>query len=160
MARKRKPPGKSPPGKIPPPVCKAILLCDTILADPFTGKASVVGIFDRFFVQSFPGMTAPFFAYVQVTSGIGRCEITVEVRNVELDQNIAVAKVAEMNFKDRAAKAFLVITVPPLPLPQAGEYDFIVLADGQEIDRQQFIATTKPEKTNAADSTETPEKPD
>jgi hypothetical protein len=63
----------------------------------------------------------------------------------------AQAKVAEVEFKDRATKAFLIVPVPPLPLPKAGEYDFIVLADGQEIDRQQFIAIS-PEQQNGTDS--------
>ena len=102
MARKKK-----PPGKIPPPVCKAILLCDAILTDPFTGKTSIVGVFERFFVPQFPGMTTNFFVYVQIANGIGRCQITVEVRNVQQDKNIAVATVAEMEFTDRAAKTFL-----------------------------------------------------
>ena len=158
MARKKpnKKLGKGP-GKIPPPVCKAILLCDAVLADPFSGKSSIVGIFEQFMVPKFPGMTAQFFVYVQMTSGIGRYRIMIEVRNVEQDQSIATANVAEMEFKDRAHKNILILPVPPLPLPRAGEYDFIVLADGQEIDRQKFMAVQIPENPNAA-STPTPTK--
>ncbi len=104
---KRKP--KKSQGAIPPPVCKAILLCDAILTDPFSGKTSLVGIFERFVVRQFPGATAPCFAYVQMTNGIGKYRITIEVRNIEHDQNIARANVAEMEFNDRTTKAKVII---------------------------------------------------
>jgi hypothetical protein len=148
MARER---GKKRPKPKPPPVCKAILLCDAVLADPFTGKGSVVGIFERFNVLSFPGHTTTFFVYVQMTNGIGRYHITVEIRDDD-DQIIARAGVAEMEFEDRAKKGILLIPVPPVPLLRAGAYDFIVFADGQEIDRQQFVAIQIPETPHASDT--------
>jgi hypothetical protein len=96
---------------------------------------------------------------VQLTDGIGRYEITVEIRDTAEDDLIARARVAEADFPDRSAKGVLVIPVPPLPLPRAGMYDFIVLADGQEIDRQQFAATLREDSADAPDdeSTEGPE---
>lgn len=157
MAKRK--PKKQASGK-PPPMCKAILLCDAVLSDPFSRKSAIVGIFENFIVPAFPGMTTPFFVFMQMTNGIGRYQITVEIRRLGhggQDETIARASVAEMEFKDRAAKSVLIIPVPPLPLPAAGEYDFIVLADGQEIDRQQFNAVSRPEEPHAADSPKTPE---
>lgn len=140
---------KKSKGQIPPPVCKAILLCDAILSDPFTGKSSVIGIFERFVVPQFPGNTSPFFLYMQMTSGIGSYRITVEMRSIPDGQNIARADVIDMEFKDRAEKNLLVLPIPPLPLPKAGEYDFIVFANDQEIDRQRFTAVSRPENKDA-----------
>ena len=110
MARKKK-----DKGVIPPPVCKAILLCDAVLADPFTGKGTVVGIFENFLVPQFPGRTSPFFVYVQMTNGIGKYHITIEMRSIPSDQIIAHADVTDMEFKDRSAKNVLLLPVPPLP---------------------------------------------
>ena len=36
----------------PPPVCKAILLCDTVLVDIESGRTSVIGITDTFRVAA------------------------------------------------------------------------------------------------------------
>jgi len=138
MAKEKKPSGKA--GK-PPPRCKAILLCDQLIVDAQTGKVSVIGVFDGFVVPTMPGRTRPSNAFLQLTDGIGNYSITVEIHDLLEDRVIARAKLAEIGFASRATKGNLVIPVPPLPIDHVGVYDFVVLADGQEIDRQQF--TTK-----------------
>jgi hypothetical protein len=126
--------------KKPPPKCKAILLCDQAIVDAFTGKPSIIGIFGGFNAPAFPGQTAPFTAFLQLTDGIGEYQITIEVRDLQEDTIIGRAEAPPMNFPDRTTKLNCFIAVPPLPLTHAGRYDFVVLADGQEIDRQQFQA--------------------
>lgn len=126
-------------------MCKAILLCDAILFDPFGQKTSVIGIFDRFTVPQFPGMTAPCFVFVLMVNGIGHYQFSVEIRDADTDQPIArSAELAEAIFKDRTEKRTLIIPLPLLPLPRAGRYDFIVFANGQEVDRQVFEAVQRP----------------
>ena len=124
----------------PPPKCKAILLCDQVIIDSLTGKPSVIGIFGGFNAPSFPGQTAPFTAFLQLTDGIGEYQITIEILDLQEEAVIARAQGPPINFPDRAMKMNCFIAVPPLPLAHAGRYDFVVLADGQEIDRQQFLA--------------------
>jgi hypothetical protein len=130
--------------KKPPPKCKAILLCDQTIIEAVTGKVSIIGIFDSWNLPQFPHPTRPFMAFLQMTDGIGQYTISVEVHDLEADQIIAQAQAARMTFPDRTAKVNLVIPVPPLLLRHAGNYDFVVLADGQEIDRQQFAARRPP----------------
>jgi hypothetical protein len=137
MAKKKPAPKKSTK---PPPRCKAILLCDQAIVEAVTGKVSLIGIFDRFALRKFPGPIRPFTAFLQLTDGIGKYNITIEVHDLREDKVLARAPIVAMEFKDRAAKANLMIPVPPLLLKHAGGYDFVVLADGQEIDRQQFLA--------------------
>jgi len=136
MAKKR--PRK---GRKPPPKCKAILLCDHAIADAATGKVSVIGIFGRWAFPHFPHSTPSFRVFLQLTDGIGSYVISVEVLNLQADQIIAQGRVAEMDFPERKSKVDLVISISPLLIPHAGSYDLVVLADGQEIDRQQFQAT-------------------
>ncbi len=124
----------------PPPKCKAILLCDHAIVESGTGKVSLIGIFDRFAVRDFPGLIQQFTCFLQLTDGIGKYRITVEVHDLREDQILARAAIVQIVFADRAGKANLMIPVPPLLLKHAGGYDFVVLADDQEIDRQQFGA--------------------
>jgi hypothetical protein len=145
MAKKR---------KKPPPKCKAILLCDQTIIEAVTGKMSIIGTFDNWYLPRFPCPTRPFMAFLQMTDGVGEYTITVEVHDLVADQIIAQAPPARMAFPDRTAKQNLIIPVPPLLLQHAGRYDFVVLADGQEIDRQQFMAQQPPGgPTDAADET-------
>jgi hypothetical protein len=134
---KKSAPRKSPK---PPPQCKAILLCDHAIVEAGTGKVSLIGIFDRFAVTEFPSPIRQFTAFLQLTEGIGKYRITVEVHDLRDDEILARAAIVQIDFQDRAGKANLMIPVPPLLLKHAGGYDFVVLADDQEIDRQQFGA--------------------
>lgn len=146
MAKKRKP---KPVATKPSPVCKAILLCDAILADPFSQKASLIGIFERFIIDEFPGTTRLFFVYVNMTNGIGSYKIGMEV--TEIDQGTPIARIdelAKMEFADRWTRNILFIPVPQIPLPRPGKYDFIVYADGHEVDRQTFEAVQRPGEPN------------
>ncbi len=128
------------PKKKPPPKCKAILLCDQILIDSLTGKLSIIGIFENFFVTAFPAATAPFTAFLQMTDGVGQYNVTVEVYDLQEDAILGAAQGPVIDFAERTVKLNFFIPVPPLPLTHLGRYDFIVMADGQEIDRQQFEA--------------------
>jgi len=133
-------------GQIPPPKCKAILLCDQVIVDARTGHYTAVGIFDEFPTVAYPGKTRSFVIYLQLTSGIGSYAITLEILDLTDGTRIASARGPSIHFGDRSAKAHMIIEVPPLRLAHSGVYDFVVLANDQEIDRQQFSAPS-PEET-------------
>jgi hypothetical protein len=137
---------KKSPGRMPLPRCKAILLCDQVIIDAATGKTTLVGIFDRFFAPKFPYAVGPFAAYLQLVSGIGRYEMTIEIH--DMHDNAAIARLAplSMQFLDRVHKATLIFKAAPLVLPHPGQYDFVVLAGGRQIDRQSFDATLPPKR--------------
>jgi len=124
----------------PPPACKAILLCDAVLTDPFTGKGSVIGILSQFTLPEFPGDTPPFFVYLQLTDGIGSYTLSIEIRDRADDEALFKGVLLKVEFAERGVKNNVVIPMPPLPLPHPGAYDLIMFADAQELDRQQFEA--------------------
>jgi hypothetical protein len=66
--------------------------------------------------------------------------VSVEIHDLQDDQSIAQGRVREVGFPERKSKVDLVISISPLLIPHAGSYDSVVLADGQEIDRQQSQA--------------------
>jgi hypothetical protein len=139
---------------------KAILLCDHTIIEAVTAKVSVIGIFGQWNFPQFPHMTGAFTAFLQLTDGIGKYAVSVEVHDLQADQIIAQASITEVTFPQRNMTANLMIAVPPLLLQHAGSYDFVVLADRQEIDRQQFQAMQLPGgPQNAADEPQEPEEP-
>jgi hypothetical protein len=130
-------------GQKPPPKCKALLFCSRAVTDPGTGTTDLLGVFDIFHVQGFPGLSPPFTAFVQLTDGAGGYQLTVEVYNLADGALVAGADGPVASFPDRFSKQNFFIRLPPLPLPHAGRYDFVLLADGQEVDRQEFVVRLK-----------------
>src|SRR5207302_304995 len=124
----------------PPPHCKAILLCDHTIVEAMTGKVSIIGTFDSFFVQELPGTLIAFTVYLLLTEGHEDYSIVVEIQDRQEDVVLGRSPVIQINFPDRLARLNLMIPVPPLMVQHVGTYDLVVLAnDEQEINRQQFV---------------------
>jgi hypothetical protein len=127
-------------GRKPHPKCKAILLCDQTIIEAGSGKISLIGIFEGFSLPAFPGRTLPIEAFVQLVDGIGNYDVVVEIQDLQTDEIVARSPVIEVNFPVRLAKVNLVIPIPPLNISHPGAYDFVVIADGQDVERQKFGA--------------------
>ena len=137
MSKKRKPAKRNPK---PGPKCKAILLCSHVILDRFTNNTSIIGLIEQFNVRAFPATIRPMTAFLQLTSGIGRYGLVVEIHDLLRDVIIGRGMDMAVEFQDRIAKINVIIGIPPLPMNHEGLYDVVIKADGQEIDRQQFAA--------------------
>jgi hypothetical protein len=140
MAKKR--PTAKKKGRLPPPTCKAILLCQMAIFEQGTGNPSLVNIFDRIVLDSLPGRVSQC-VFLQLVNGIGAYDIVVEVHDLGEDKILGRATVASIEFPDRTIRANVVISMPGFPITHTGIYEFVVLANDQEIDRQQFIASLR-----------------
>lgn len=125
----------------PSPTCKAILLCDSAIVDAGTGKVSLIGLIDHFTVHKFPARLPSYHAFLQITDAVGRYEIVLEIHDLQNDTVLARGQGIGIEISEKLSKANVIIPIPPLPLPHAGKYDFVVFANSQEIDRQTFTAT-------------------
>jgi hypothetical protein len=126
------------------PTCKALLLCDDTIIEAGTGKISLIGVFRQFALPRFPARTRAFRAFVQITNAAGRYDFLVQLKDLSTDDVMAEATGIEI--EDRLDVFNIVIPVPPLPLEHPGEYDFVVFANSDEIDRQSFRALELPRK--------------
>jgi len=124
----------------PPPRCKAILLCERIIAEATTQKVSLIDVFLEVSLPSFPGHSIPMRVFLQLIDGIGRYELTLEIQDLAEQRTIARGAGPRIAFPDRVTPLQLSLPIPGLTLMHPGRYDVIVFADGQEIDRQQFVA--------------------
>lgn len=149
-AMAKKPPApKRPKRKRPKPLprCKAILLCERTIREETTRNVSIIGVFTHFHLPRFPGQTRPFTAFVQLVNGIGEYNVVVEIHDLQLDLVLARAEGdSKLTFPDRLVGINIIIPLPGLPLSHPGKYDFVVIADGREIERQQFTAVGPPEQ--------------
>jgi len=116
------------------------LFCQTTITEAGTGNISIIRIFTNFMMSGFPSLTWPFLVFVQLVGGIGRYNVTVEVHDLRDGAVIARAE-GPIEFRDRIQGQNMLIPVPPLQIQHEGAYDIVLLAHGQEIDRQQFTVT-------------------
>lgn len=124
----------------PSPACKAILLCERTIIEAGTGNVSLIGIFNRFLHLTYPTRTRQFVAFLQIVNALGRYDIIIEIHDLGEDKVIARANAPGINIPDRLKTVNISIPVPRLPLTHPGKYDLVIFANGQEIDRQQFVA--------------------
>jgi hypothetical protein len=125
-------------GQKPPPKCKALLLCARAVTDPGTGTTDLFGVFDTVFARRLPAPSPPFTAFASLTDGHGDYRLAVEVYDLADGAQVAGADGPVASFPDRFSRQNLFINLPPLRLAHEGRYDFVLLADGQEVERTTF----------------------
>jgi hypothetical protein len=134
--------GPMPQGqsKKPLPKCKALLLCEKCIIEEGTHRISLINVFDTFRLKAFPGRCPRFIAFVQLVDGIGRYRLEIEVSDLETNQAVGRTDAAIIEFATRPMKWTHAIPIRSLALPHAGMFDFVLLGDGDEIERQSFAA--------------------
>ena len=109
------------------PVLVAALVCDAAVADPASGKKSLIGIFDRLYARQFPTQR-PMSLYFKVADAEGKYVVTIRFLFTKNNTLLAEAK-GEFNAPNRLASIDQYIPFPPLAFPEAGRYEFHILAN-------------------------------
>lgn len=126
------------------PQCKACLLCDDVMIDALTSKPSLMGLFNACPVPSFPGRTRPFAVFLQLIDAVGRFDIRLSIADLSTGDELGEVTSPPVEITERLLPTNVVIRIPPVTVEHDGAYDLVVLADGEEIDRQQFWVVTEP----------------
>jgi hypothetical protein len=150
---------RKPKRQKPPPKCKALLLCDKTIIEALTGKVSLIGIFEGFIVRRLPGPTAPCTVFVQLTDGIGQYDLVVEIHDLKTGDILGRAEGIGLTWPEKLFKINVMIPLPPMVLQHAGTYDLVVLANGQVIERQKFMAI-QPREQAPNETSSDPNSPD
>ena len=103
-----------------------------------TGKVSIIGTFEQFLVPTLPGRTVPFTVFMQLTDGIGRYDVVIEIHDLRRNVVLGRGSGLGLNWAEKLVRMNITIPVPPVPVTHAGVYDLIIIANGQEIERQKF----------------------
>jgi hypothetical protein len=131
---------------VPPPKCKAMLLCDRIIVEARTEKVSIIGTFDSCSLPSLPGHTVPFTIYLVLIEGaVGhKYEIAVDFYDLNDNSRLSHSIGSTALWTERLSRISIAMPVAPILIHHPGQYDIVVLADDQEIDRQRLIVTYTP----------------
>jgi Family of unknown function (DUF6941) len=127
------------------PRCKALLLCDQVLVEEVTGRMSLIGIMDYVQIDEFPAEFPRCQVFLQITNGLGVYNVTIEIH--DLSDNSVIYRLGDVpvEMPDRLARVSMIIRVPRVEIPHPGEFDVVVLANEEEIERQSLELTDNDE---------------
>jgi|SRR5882672_2130214 len=108
------------------PVLVAALVCDVAVMDPTTGKKSLIGVFDRLNVGTFP-TSHQMSLYLKVADAQGHYDI--EVRFQKAGGTPIAGATMKLDAPDRLLSQDVYLAFPPLPIPEEGRYEFQVFAN-------------------------------
>lgn len=126
------------------PRCKAFLICQSTITEAETNDLSIIRIITNFRFQEFPSETPPFTVYARLVGGFNRYKMVIQVQDLH-DGQVVASGGALVDFVDRVGTISLMILIESLTLSHAAAYDVVLLADENEIDRQQFTAVLEEE---------------
>jgi hypothetical protein len=136
-------------GRKPPPVCKAILLCDRVEWDDRSHKTNIKGVFTTFLLPSLPSFTPPRSVYLLLTDAHGQYTIRVEIHDLS-DGSIAYSSPARRwGVAGEIISSEMHLPVPSVYFTHSGQYDLVVFANDDEIDRVKFRVMTPNEHARA-----------
>ncbi len=124
------------------PFLVAALVCDAAVVDPSTGKKNLVGIFVRVNVHKFP-TKRPVSVYLKLTDAEGRYAVSIRYVRTGTGEILTSAE-GEMNFGDRLASSDYLVDFSPVPIPEAGRYEFQIWANQMFLGSTFFDAVQRP----------------
>lgn len=106
----------------PKPDVLALIACDQIITDRFSGKQSLIGMFARVHARVFPAAHPHLCVFVALTDGHGRTELLIRIVDSNEERPPIVEGKGYVDFKNPRAVAHLSLQFHGLTFPQPGEY--------------------------------------
>jgi hypothetical protein len=114
----------------PAPVTLSLSLCDYVIIEEGTGKASLVGCFDRLVVPAFPSPPRDLFLAADLTGGRGRGRVSVDIIRPDTGESIPWTS-ADVYFRHRLFVVRYRTRVTDCSFPVPGRYAVSLLVDGE-----------------------------
>lgn len=124
----------------PTPVTLSMALCDYIIIEEGTGKASLIGCFDRLVAPTFPVPPRDFFLSAELTGGHGLGRVSVMIARPDTDEPIGWAR-ADVRFRHRLFVVRYRTRVMDCSFPVPGRYAVSLLVD-DELAGQRILEVT------------------
>ena len=122
----------------PLPQCKAFLVCEGIGINDLTGQFNLYNLVNSLVFAQFPAEAPPLFVFLQLYDGIGRYELSAELRDLPGGRAVAAEAFTTVDFPERLVKMEVALPIHSLRLPYPGRYEIALLLNGREL-ATQFI---------------------
>ena len=119
------------------PLLLAILVCDDIIRDEETHKATLVGLFNRITAHQFPCRHPQMSVFVSLTNGHGEC--SAELRLVQRSTGEAIVSLnGKIAFPGPLAMVDMKFNLHNVTFPTAGRYSFDFFCNGEPTGSRPF----------------------
>ncbi|HUI08043.1 MAG TPA: hypothetical protein VL486_13675 [Verrucomicrobiae bacterium] len=121
----------------PSPTGLAIVICDQIIEDKFTGKKSLIGIFNQIGTQTFPCRHPQLCVFVSLTEGRGQCAARLRIIHDQSEHVVAEVN-GNIQFSDVHVVVELNFNLVGLTFPEPGMYSIEFYCDDALILERRF----------------------
>ncbi len=120
------------------PVVSALLLCDLVVREEGTHKASLIGIVRRISARRFPANLGELWVYAMLTDAEGEYRLRLDL--VRLQDLAIMGELArtDVRMHDRRTLGELVLKLGPIRVESPGLYDLHLLANERLIGTRSF----------------------
>lgn len=115
---------------VPLPVALGLTLCDAVIIEQGTNKASLIGTFSTFRAGQFPFTPLPFCVFAPLTDAQGDADVSLTIERLESNERIEEAS-QRVRFPGRFAEVRVLFRLATCTFPQSGTYLFTLLVDGE-----------------------------
>ena len=122
---------------VPRPVALGLTLCDHVIIEERTRKASLIGQFTGMPAESFPHLAQPFCLFAVLTNAIGSGTLELELTRLDTGEEIWNHQ-GPIEFPDRLAEVRFVFRLRQCYFPAPGKYDFVLKVDGDWVAQRSF----------------------
>lgn len=130
----------------PLPVTRAILLADMIIAEAGTHKKTLVGIYSRITTPHMP-LRKVLHVYAQVADARGEYRMTIRLVRLETGEVVNEGEIGPIVSRDPLAPLEIVMHLPCV-FNNYGEYEFVIIHDGNVFASKRFSLLEPPEPTD------------
>ncbi len=122
----------------PEPNVNAMLICDHVIVDKFTGKKSLIGIFENINSPIFPVAHPTLSIYISLTDAQGKYKIGLKVVDLETDKQVGGADIPEIEVHDRLATSEVIMNMRGIRFAHPGKYVFNIYANDYPVGSKTF----------------------
>ncbi|MEX2288312.1 MAG: hypothetical protein WD648_14550 [Planctomycetaceae bacterium] len=130
----------------------AMVVCDFIYRDPFTGKYTLTGLFSTIAGMEFPLVHPHLHVYTALTGGRGRIQLRLEITSADDDGGpLAVVQGEVDSADDPRVIQELGIVFGGLVFPKPGEYRISLYANNEFMVERRLLAFKPQQGTEHGD---------
>lgn len=129
----------------PPPTALGLTLCEKVIVEERTRNITLVSTFTKLFAESFPSPPVRFALATVLTGGQGDGTLDLVITHLETDEETSSVR-RQLRFPDRLAEVRVVFHVRDCSFPAPGQYEAILLVDGDWITRRKFSVAEREEQ--------------
>lgn len=127
--------------KMPPPVLLSAVVCDQVIIDARTNKASVIGIFENISAPKYPARHPRLAFFFELTNGRGKIELTIKLVDVHNEDKMLWECTVQQELKDVRQVLNSTFDISGIQFPHPGEYRFQIYAGTDLLGERRIICT-------------------